>query len=42
MREVYNVRGSDARIDGRATYTHFRQFTVTTTEKTEKPKQLVR
>jgi len=33
MREVYNVRRSDARIDGRATYSHYRQFTVTTTEK---------
>jgi hypothetical protein len=39
MREIYNVRASDARIDGKATYSHFRQFTVSTTEKTEKPKQ---
>ena len=38
MREIYNVRASDARIDGKATYSHFRQFTVSTTEKTEKPK----
>lgn len=39
MRETYNVRASEARIDGKATYSHFRQFTVSTTEKTEKPKQ---
>ena len=32
MREVYNVRRSDTRIDGRATYGHFRQFSVSTTE----------
>jgi hypothetical protein len=38
MREIYNVRASDARIDGKATYSHFRQFTVSTTEKAEKPK----
>lgn len=35
MREIYNVRRSDARIDGRATYTNFRQFSVSTTEKTK-------
>ena len=39
MREIYNVRAGDGRIDGRASYSHFRQFTVATTEKTEKPKQ---
>ena len=33
MREIYNVRRSDARIDGHATYSHYRQFTVSTTEK---------
>jgi hypothetical protein len=33
MREIYNVRQSGARIDGRATYSHFRQFSVSTTEK---------
>lgn len=38
MREIYNVRAGDGRIDGRASYSHFRQFTVETTEKTEKPK----
>lgn len=38
MRENYTVRRSNARIDGRATYSRFRQFTVTTDEKTEKPK----
>lgn len=38
MREIYNVRRSDARIDGRATYSKYRQFTVTTSEKTDKPK----
>ena len=27
------VRGNESRIDGRATYSRFRQFTVTTTEK---------
>ena len=32
MREIYNVRRSDTRIDGRATYGHFRQFSVSTTE----------
>ena len=36
MREVYRVRVNESRIDGRATYNKFRQFTVTTTEK---PKQ---
>jgi hypothetical protein len=36
MREIYTIRRSDMRIDGRATYSRFRQFTVTTTEK---PKQ---
>ena len=38
MKETYAVRRSDARIDGRATYGKYRQFTVTTSEKTDKPK----
>ena len=33
MRENYLVRRTEVRIDGRATYSRFRQFTVTTTEK---------
>jgi hypothetical protein len=33
MRELYRVRVNESRIDGRATYGRFRQFTVTTTEK---------
>lgn len=33
MREQYNVRSTDTRIDGRATYSRFRQFKVETTEK---------
>jgi hypothetical protein len=33
MREVYRVRVNQSRIDSRATYSKFRQFTVTTTEK---------
>ena len=33
MREQYRVRVNESRIDGRATYSRFRQFTVTTTEK---------
>jgi hypothetical protein len=33
MREVYVIRRSDTRIDGRATYSKFRQFTVSTSEK---------
>jgi hypothetical protein len=33
MREVYLIRRTETRIDGRATYGRFRQFTVTTTEK---------
>jgi hypothetical protein len=33
MRETYTVRRNDTRIDGRAQYDKFRQFTVTTTEK---------
>jgi hypothetical protein len=33
MRELYVIRRSDTRIDGRATYSKFRKFTVTTTEK---------
>lgn len=33
MRELYELRRTDSRIDGRATYSRFRQFTVTTTEK---------
>lgn len=36
MREVYLVRRTESRIDGRAAYSRFRQFMVTTTEK---PKQ---
>jgi hypothetical protein len=36
MRETYVIRRNDMRIDGRATYGRFRQFTVSTTEK---PKQ---
>ncbi len=33
MRENYLVRRTELRISGRATYSRFRQFTVTTTEK---------
>jgi hypothetical protein len=33
MREIYQVARNDTRIDGRANYGRFRQFTVTTTEK---------
>ena len=33
MRELYRVRVNESRIDGRASYSRFRQFTVTTTEK---------
>jgi len=33
MRELYELRRTQARIDGRAEYTRFRQFTVTTSEK---------
>lgn len=33
MRERYRVRVNEVRIDGHATYSRFRQFTVTTTEK---------
>jgi hypothetical protein len=36
MRELYLVRRTEGRIDGRAEYSRFRQFIVTTTEK---PKQ---
>ena len=36
MREVYLIRRTESRIDGRAEYSRFRQFVVTTTEK---PKQ---
>lgn len=39
MRETYTLRVNDTRIDGRAKYKRFRQFTVTTSEKTDKPKQ---
>jgi hypothetical protein len=35
MREIYTIRRNDTRIDGRATYGHFRRFTVATTEKAE-------
>jgi uncharacterized protein YbaR (Trm112 family) len=33
MRETYLLQRSETRIDGRASYARFRQFTVTTTEK---------
>ena len=33
MRELYELRRSQTRIDGRAEYSRFRQFTVTTSEK---------
>ncbi len=33
MRERYRVRVNESRIDGHATYSKFRQFTVTTTER---------
>jgi hypothetical protein len=33
MREMYELRRTQARIDGRAEYSRFRQFTVTTSEK---------
>jgi hypothetical protein len=33
MREVYELRRTQSRIDGRATYSRFRRFTVTTSEK---------
>ena len=33
MREIYTIKRSETRIDGRATYGHFRRFTVATTEK---------
>jgi hypothetical protein len=33
MREIYTIRLRDVRIDGRATYSKFRRFTVTTAEK---------
>jgi hypothetical protein len=33
MREMYLIRRSQARIDGRANYSKFRRFTVSTTEK---------
>ena len=33
MREVYTIRRNETRIDGRATYGHFRRFTVATFEK---------
>lgn len=33
MRETYSIQRSETRIDGRAKYSRFRQFTVTTTEK---------
>jgi len=36
MREIYTIARDDTRIDGRARYGKFRQFTVSTTEK---PKQ---
>ena len=33
MREIYTMRRNETRIDGRATYDKFRQFSVSTTEK---------
>lgn len=39
MRELYVVRRTEARIDGRANYSRFRQFIVTTDEKTKPPGQ---
>ena len=33
MRETYAIRRNEVRIDGRAEYSRFRQFTVTTSEK---------
>jgi hypothetical protein len=33
MREIYTIPRYETRIDGRASYDHFRQFTVSTTEK---------
>ena len=33
MREIYVIRRTETRIDGRATYSKFRKFTVTTEEK---------
>ena len=33
MRELYTIRRTETRIDGRASYSKFRQFTVSTTEK---------
>ena len=33
MREVYTIRRNETRIDGLATYGHFRRFTVATSEK---------
>jgi hypothetical protein len=33
MREIYLVRQTETRIDGKATYDKFRQFSVVTTEK---------
>jgi len=38
MRETYQIQRTETRIDARARYDRFRQFTVTTDEKTEKPK----
>jgi hypothetical protein len=38
MRETYQLQRTETRIDGRASYDRFRQFTVTTVEKTGKPK----
>lgn len=38
MRETYQIERTETRIDARAKYDRFRQFTVTTDEKTEKPK----
>lgn len=38
MRETYNLKSRNTRIDGLATYSRFRQFKVSTDEKTEKPK----
>jgi hypothetical protein len=37
MRELYLLRLTESRIDGRAEYSRFRRFTVTTEEKTKPP-----
>jgi hypothetical protein len=37
MRENYLIRRTAPRIDGRATHSRFRRFTVSTTEKPKQP-----